>query len=89
VVSKDAGLIKLTKKLGQRVHRGDKVGTIYVPAKAKTTDLISPMCGLLFSIQYADQVSQGEIMYSILEDKKCHVKRRTVKLFEEIKGIEM
>ncbi len=89
VVAKDAGLIKLTKKLGQRVHRGDKVGTIYVPEKAKTTDLISPMCGLLFSIQYADQVSQGEIMYSILEDKKCHVKRRTVKLFEEIKGIEM
>lgn len=89
VLAKDAGLIRITKKLGQRVHRGDKIGEIYVPAKGKSTDLISPMCGLLFSIQYADQVSQGEIMYSILEDKKCHVKRRTVKLFEEIKGIEM
>lgn len=89
VLAKDSGLIRFYKKLGQRVHKGDHIGEIYVPAKAKSYRLISPMCGLLFSLQHADQIAKGEIIYSILEDKKCHVRRRTIQHFEEIKNIEM
>jgi uncharacterized protein len=90
VPSKYTGLLKFNKKLGHRVHRGDKIGTIYVPEKARQEDLTSPMCGLLFSIQHADSIVAGETMYSILEDKKCHTKRlRTARMFEEIKNIHM
>ena len=89
VLAKDSGLIRFKKKLGQRVHRGDFIGDIYVPTKAKSYNLISPVCGLLFSLQHSDQIATGEIMYSILEDKKCHVRRQTVQHFEEIKNIEM
>ncbi len=90
VPSKHTGLLKFTKKLGQRVHRGDNIGSIYVPEKARREELIVPMCGLLFSIQHADSIAADEIMYSILEDKKCHNKRlRTARMFEEIKNIQM
>jgi uncharacterized protein len=89
IAAKESGLLKFDKRLGQRVHSGDKIGEIYVPAKAKVVDLIAPTCGLLFSMQHVDLVTDGEIMYSILEDKKCHVRRRTVKHFEEIKNIRM
>lgn len=89
VAAKESGLVYFAKRLGQRVHRGDKIGEIYVPAKTKTVDLISPMCGLLFSMQHVDSVSRGEIIYSILEDKKCHTRRRTIQHFEEIKNMKM
>ena len=90
VPSKHTGLIRLKKKLGQRVHRGDKIGSIYIPEKTREEDMHSPKCGLLFSIQHADSIAKGETIYSILEDKKCHTKRRrTARLFEEIKNIQM
>ncbi len=84
------GIMKLTKKLGQRVHVGDKIGELYIPMRNKTVDLISPMCGLLFSIQYEESIAKGDIIYSVLEDRKCHVKRRrTVSMFEEVQNIVM
>lgn len=89
VASKESGLVSFEKKLGQRVHRGDKIGEVYVPEKNKTIHLVAPMCGLLFSMQHFDTVSEGEIVYSVLEDQKCHVRRRTVQLFEEIKNMKM
>ncbi|MBD3360554.1 hypothetical protein GF366_02000 [Candidatus Peregrinibacteria bacterium] len=90
IPAKEAGIVMFEKKLGQRVHLGDKIGKIYVPSKGKTKDLYSPMCGLIFSLQHVDSVIKGEIMYSILEDKKCHRKRRTTTdKFEEIININM
>jgi len=92
IPAKEAGLIKFKKHLGQRVHNGDRIGELYIPSKAKTIDLISPMCGILFSMQHVDSVGKDEIMYSILEDKKCHVRRRTTQKFEELtqlKSIKM
>jgi len=89
VPSKEAGLIKFTKRLGQRVHSGDKIGELYIPSKVKTIDLISPMCGILFSVQDVASIGKEETMYSILEDKKCHVRRRTTQKFEELKRIEL
>jgi len=83
----NTGILKMEKKLGQRVHKGDKIGEIYVPTKNKTVDIISPMCGIIFSLQYVDAASKGEIIYSILEDKKCHVRRRTVGMVEEVKNV--
>jgi len=90
IPSKETGIINFKKKLGQRVHLGDNIGKIYVPTKAKTIDVISPMCGLIFSIQHVDSVAKGEILYSILEDKKCHRKRRmTTPYFDELRNIKM
>lgn len=84
------GIMKFTKKLGQRVHLGDKIGELYIPMRNRTIDLISPMCGLLFSIQYGESVAKDEIVYSVLEDRKCHVKRRrTASMFEEVQNIIM
>ncbi len=86
----NSGIIKFDKKLGQRVHMGDKIGTIYIPSKHKTKELIAPMCGIIFSIHHFDLIKKGEILFSILEDKKCHKKRRmTAGLFEEIVNIKM
>lgn len=89
VPAKISGVITFTKKLGQRVHKGDKIGTLYIPKRAKSIDLVSPMCGLIFSMQYIAVVTKGEIIYSILEDKKCHVRRRTTSMFEEVKNMRM
>ncbi len=84
------GIISLKKKLGQRIHAGDKIGTIYIPTRNKEVDLISPMCGLLFSIQYQETIAKDEIVYSILEDRKCHGRRRrTASVFEEVQNIVM
>ena len=44
------GILKMEKRLGQRVHKGDKLGEIYVPTKNKTVDIVSPMCGIIFSL---------------------------------------
>jgi len=83
------GILEMEKRLGQRVHQGDKIGEIYVPTKNKTVDVISPMCGIIFSLQYVDAASKGEMIYSILEDKKCHVRRRTLGMMEEVVNIKM
>ena len=88
IPAKEGGIIKFSKRLGRRVHKGDKIGELYIPSKAKTIDLISPMCGILFSMQYVDSVAKDEIMYSILEDQKCHVKRRTTGQFEEMEKLK-
>ncbi|MBT3865292.1 hypothetical protein HOE67_02640 [Candidatus Peregrinibacteria bacterium] len=84
-----SGILKMEKTLGQRVHKGDKIGEIYVPMRNKTVDVISPMCGIIFSLQYVDAATKGEIIYSILEDKKCHVRRRTMRMVEEVVNIQM
>ncbi|MFH1533964.1 MAG: succinylglutamate desuccinylase/aspartoacylase family protein [bacterium] len=90
VPAKYTGILNLSKKLGSRVHMGDKIGDIYVPKKAKTYDVISPMCGIIFSMQLVDVAKEGEIIYSILEDRKCHRKRRmTSGMVEELKNIKM
>lgn len=91
IPAKETGIVTFSKKLGTRIHAGDLVGTLYVPTKNKTIDLIAPMCGIIFSMQHISAVTEGEIMFSILEDKKnCHVKRRrTVGMFEEVVNIEM
>lgn len=90
VPAKHTGILRLNKKLGSRVHLGNKIGTIYVPKKAKTYDVLSPMCGIIFSMQLIDVAKEGEIIFSILEDKKCHKKRRmTMGMVEELKNIKM
>lgn len=90
VPAKHTGIIKLDKKLGSRVHMGDTIGSIYVPEKAKTHGITSPMCGIIFSMQLIDIAKKGEIIFSILEDRKCHKKRRmTSGMVEELKGIKM
>ena len=90
IPAKETGIVKFSKKLGTRAHAGDLIGHLYVPTKNKTIELIAPMCGIIFSMQNISSVAEGEIMYSILQDKKCHMSRRmTAGMFEEIRNIRM
>lgn len=79
-----AGIITLEKDLGQFVHAGDKLGTIYHPQDFEEKTLISPMCGVMFSKHDHQFVKEDEIIYSILENQNCHVKRSTTGKFTEI-----
>ncbi|MBD3329906.1 hypothetical protein GF354_00070 [Candidatus Peregrinibacteria bacterium] len=84
------GIVTFKKKLGQRVHRGTVLGNLYNPTKNKIVDIVSPMCGIIFSMQHVDSVRKGEIIYSILEDKMCHTfRRKTIGMVEEVKNIRM
>ncbi len=84
VKAKRAGIISLEKKLGQFVHAGDKIGTIYHPQDFEEQPLTSPMCGVLFSLHEQQFVKEDEIIYSILEKQKCHVNRTTTGKFTEM-----
>jgi len=84
------GIVNFTKKLGQRVHVSNKIGELYIPMRNKTVDLVSPTCGLIFSLQHEESITKGDIIYSILEDRKCHIKRRRTRgMVEEVENIVM
>lgn len=79
-----AAFIKFSKKLGKLVHQGETLGEIYYPNEVKTYPIVSPMCGILFSQWHRNIVKAGDVIYSILEIKKCHTKRTTLSKFEEM-----
>ena len=83
------GIIEYDVKLGDYVHAGDLIGTMYYPQNYKEESLISPMCGRIFSLHDHQIVKKGSIMYSILEKKKCHVDRTTLDKFEELERLKI
>jgi len=90
IVAPDTGIVMFNVKLGDRVHVDDKIGTLYIPRKNEEIDLIAPMCGIIFSRQYIGTAMKSKVLYSILEDKKCHMsKRKTKGMFEEVVNISM
>lgn len=90
IVAKANSVVNFDKKLGTRVHLGDLIGQMYLPDHNQTIPLKSPMCGIIFSMQYHNTAQKGKVMYSVLEDQICHVKKRsTLSLFEEIRNITM
>lgn len=79
-----AGIITLEATLGQFIHAGDKIGSIYHPQNFEEKTLISPMCGIVFSLHDHQFVKENEIIYSVLENIKCHVPRSTDDKMTEI-----
>ena len=84
-----AGIIKLNIELGDFVHAGDKIGSIYHPQTFKENTIIAPMCGRVFSLHDHQIIKGNGIMYSILESKDCHVERTTTSKFKELKRISV
>ena len=78
------GIVEFSANLSDYVHAGDQIGTIYYPQEFVEEPLISPMCGLLFSLHDHRIVKQGTLVYSILEKEKCCVDRTTLDKFEEL-----
>ncbi|MFT7183738.1 MAG: putative deacylase [Oceanicoccus sp.] len=79
-----AAEIKFSTKLGDNVHAGEVIGKIYHPQSGRHESITSPMCGIIFSQWQRNQVPAEEIIYSILETEKCHVKRSTLDKFEKV-----
>ena len=78
------GVVEFTAKLGASVHAGEVLGSVYYPQSYKTEPLVSPMCGLLFALHDQQLFKKNEILFSVLEFKKCHVSRTTLNKFEEL-----
>ena len=90
IIAPETGIISFHVKLGDRVHSGDNIGSLYIPSKNKIVKLIAPMCGIIFSRQYIGTALKKKSMYSVLEDKECHMeKRKTERMFEEVVNIAM
>jgi predicted deacylase len=79
-----AGSIKFDVKIGQTIHKGDKIATLSNPITQKETILKAPMCGFIFSLRHENQVKKGAMIYSVLEYKKCHTDRTTTDKFAEL-----
>lgn len=81
---KKASIIEFDVMLGDEVHVDQKIGILFDPFTNTRQDIISPMCGIIFSLWTKNQVKSGQTIYSILENKKCHVDRTTLDKFEEM-----
>jgi len=89
IKAKRTGIIMLSAKLGSRVHKGDEVGTIYYPQIYKEEILHAPMCGVIFSLHDHQIIEENQFIYSVLETKQCHGKRKQAKEFTELKRISV
>lgn len=89
VRANQTGIMELNVKLGDFVHAGETIGTIYYPQNFIEKPLKAPMCGLIFWLRNDNLVKKGNIMYSILENVNCHVKRTTTSKFQEIENFHV
>lgn len=85
IAAEKTGIINLKIKLGDKVHEGDRIGTIYLADQGREEVLFSKMCGIIFSKKTSSFVRKGEQLYSVLEYKNCHTKRTTLENFEILK----
>lgn len=81
--------IEFNVKLGDQVHAGDEIGKIYFPLTQKREVIKAPMCGHIFSLWKRNQIQSNMIMFSILEEKECHVERTTLDKFEELGAFDI
>jgi len=82
--AKEACEIEFSVELGDSVHVGDVLGNMYFPNRNETQEIKSTMCGFIFSLWQFNQAPEGQRLYSILEDKDCHIKRSTLDDFAEL-----
>ena len=79
-----AGEIHFNKKIGDFVHAGEEIGTIYFPQLQKMENLLSPVCGFVFAKWQRHQIPKNTVMYGIIESKKCHERLEKVGDFIEL-----
>ena len=84
VHSSESALIQFSVKLGALVHVGQEIGELYFPQNIKIEKITSPICGRIFSLWGYHQVKKDKIIFSILEEKKCHIKRTTLDKFQQL-----
>ena len=89
VKKRKAAKITLSAKLGDFVHYGDVLGHSYNPATLEQHEIHAPKCGIIFSLQQLNQVEAGDTLFSILENKVCHVERDTLANFEALSKLKV
>lgn len=89
VKRREAAKIILTVKLGDFVHYGDLLGSLYDPVTLEQLEIRSPKCGIIFSLQQLSQVAANDTMFSILESDVCHIERTTLGNFKELAKIKV
>lgn len=89
VDTKEPAEVTFDIRLGDRVHAGDRLGEIYYPLRHQAESLVSSMCGYVFSLWQLNQAPAGQRLYSILEDRHCHVQRTTTNMFDALEKFEV
>lgn len=89
VIADDAAITEVSKKLGQRIDVGEKVGWAYYPHKQQRIDLISPVCGILFSKWVVNQIIQGKYIYTVLDVDECKLQKGKTEYLELLKRFEV
>lgn len=89
VQATEAGLVQLDVELGDFVHVDQKIGTMYFPATQHETDLVSPLCGILFAKWHKSQIPKGKVIYAVLETEECHGDRQNLHAFEELPRFQL
>lgn len=84
-----AAFIQIDAALGDTIHKGDRIGTMYDPVTVSSEEIVSPMCGLLFSKRMTNLIRRGGIAYSVLEYAECHTKRTTLDKFESLPEVDI
>ena len=65
------GILYDKAELGQYLHKGDLIVTIYDPINKQTENVYSEHCGFVFSIKMQDKVDKGENIASVLQKQAC------------------
>ena len=72
-VSRREGLLYKKVKVGDIVHKGDVLASIYDPITRKRKDIISKHCGFVFSLKLRDKINKGEGIASIIQNQDCPI----------------
>lgn len=72
ISAQKAAIVYFDKKLGDRVHSGEKVGYLFSPRYQKREVIKAPCCGIFFSKRLNNQVIKGQRIFSVLKTETCH-----------------
>ncbi|MFH1592679.1 MAG: succinylglutamate desuccinylase/aspartoacylase family protein [Candidatus Woesearchaeota archaeon] len=82
------GILKMDKKLGSYVHKGEILGEVHNPLDERTDKIVAKACGIIFSKKIQAKVEKGERILSILSIKGCKKHRIIPDQFKVIKNKE-
>lgn len=76
--SKNSGLFNTTKKLGQSVHQGEKLGIITNPMTLEDEVIKTPISGIIIGINNSPLVHEGSALFNIASPEKLTRKQISV-----------
>jgi predicted deacylase len=76
--SKNSGLFNTTKKLGQSVHQGEKLGIITNPMTLEDEVIKTPISGIIIGINNSPLIHEGSALFNIASPEKLTRKQISV-----------